>query len=176
MFIRMKKARTVTVRVSKEDMKAYTPSYKYQDLNVDMCLDLMNNFEIGAIDFFKSQGDEIARHTLTNMLKSNGINWNDVWDYNISTDVDPIEKVFRIQGTIGVKLGKGNIWESCQDYARELDTEYVRDLREKISMITSLIGDFKAKTGTDLLPHEQIEMLQKLEEFAKCMTIKVEIE
>ena len=31
---------------------------------------------------------------------------------NASADIDSIENVFRIHGTIGVKLGKGNVRES----------------------------------------------------------------
>ena len=105
-------ARTIVVKGPKEDMLTYTPSYKYKDLNVDICLELGSDVRDEICEFFKRRGDEIAHQTLTNMLKDGGIDWDDVGDYNISADVDSIENVFRIHGTIGVKLGKGGVRES----------------------------------------------------------------
>lgn len=138
----MESTRTVTVRVTKEEMGKYSPSYKYKDLGVDICLEL----ESKTTELLKKQGDEIARHTLSRMLKDNEIGWDDVWDYNVETDVDSVENVFRIHGSIGVELGKGDINESCKDYAHDLETEYVYTLRERLQMITELNYDFKDKT------------------------------
>lgn len=168
----MESTRTVTVRVAKEEMGKYSPSYKYKDLGVDICLEL----ESKTIELLKKQGDEIARHTLSRMLKDNEIGWDDVWDYNVETDVDSVENVFRIHGSIGVELGKGDINESCKDYAHDLETEYVYTLRERLQMITELNYDFKDKTGADLLTHEQMKMLQTIIDDAKGLTIKAEIE
>jgi len=168
----MESTRTVTVEVTKKEMEEYIPSYKYKDLGIDMCLELGPK----AIELLKKQGDEIARHTLSRMLKDKEIGWDDVWDYNVETDVDSVENVFRIHGSIGVKLGKGDIDESCKDYAHDLETEYVYTLRERLLMITDLNYDFKNKTGADLLTHEQMKMLQTIIDDAKELTIKVEIE
>lgn len=168
----MESTRTVTVRVAKEEMGKYSPSYKYKDLGVDICLEL----ESKTIELLKKQGDEIARHTLSRMLKDNEIGWDDVWDYNVETDVDSVENVFRIHGSNGVELGKGDINESCKDYAHDLETEYVYTLRERLQMITELNYDFKDKTGADLLTHEQMKMLQTIIDDAKGLTIKAEIE
>lgn len=108
----MKEARTIAVKGPQEDMLTYTPSYKYKALDVDICLELGSGVGDEICEFFKKRGDEIARQALTNMLKDGGIDWNDVWDYNISVDVDSIENVFRIHGTIGVKFDKGGVRES----------------------------------------------------------------
>ena len=107
----MKELGTIVVGSPKEDMLTYTPSYKYKDMDVDICLELGSDVRDEICEFFKRRGDEIARQALTNMLKDGGFDWNDVLNYNISADVDSIENVFRIHGTIGVKLGKGSVRE-----------------------------------------------------------------